>query len=366
MLPFVVAGDPSVVPPVLSYWTPPNLGPYFTSRYDVADPDLIYWYMARLGLTMNDLLTNPNALRWLGRATGTRNFVFGSYIQNGAGFDANTYLIDSEFGYQQNAASITVQDPNELKVRLPELAFLTMMTPADRAAYLAQQVAFNGYLQQGQMFMAQRQYPLAINAFMNALALRPDNVQAQLYLQQAQSAAQMAAWQNARLQQMLAMQAASNAIRLRQLQLAQASTLASQQATASAAAMTPAQLQERANLRIGAQQNMIAQAQTSLQSKQFGVSVNLLQAARSFKQPAGVDPPVKSAAIDQSLAQAKLGAQKTQQALIAPFNATRETAQRQRRDQQLTQAQTQIAAEQKATQAAARPRPAPCKLSATN
>ena len=37
-----------------------------------ADPNVVNWFMARAGISMNDLLTNPVTQFWLGRATGVR------------------------------------------------------------------------------------------------------------------------------------------------------------------------------------------------------------------------------------------------------------------------------------------------------
>src|SRR5262249_231365 len=82
--------------PYLAYWTPNRLAAYFNWRFEVVDPDEIYWYMGRMGLTMNDLLVDPNARRWIGRAAGVRYFVFGNLIET-TSFDVNTYLIDAEF-----------------------------------------------------------------------------------------------------------------------------------------------------------------------------------------------------------------------------------------------------------------------------
>src|SRR5204862_2576111 len=109
IMPFMtLATTPFGPPPYLAYWTPNQLAPYFSYRYEVVDPAEIYWYMGRMGLTMNDLLVDVNARRWLARAVGVRYFVFGNHIET-TSFDVNTFLIDAEVGYMQSKASINVR-----------------------------------------------------------------------------------------------------------------------------------------------------------------------------------------------------------------------------------------------------------------
>ena len=232
VMPFVTMGDPSYMSPALSWWTPANLSPYFTSRYDVADPNIVNWYMASVGLSMNDLFNNPTALRWLGRGVGVRYFVFGNQMPDPvSGFDVNTYLVDAEFGYLQGSANINVQSTYELKLRLPELAMLTMMTPAEQAAYLLQQTPFGMAFNNGLLHMNQGRYNQAVIDFGIALAMRPDNTQVLLYLVQAQRLANTQTWQTAQqTQQAILQQAALAAARIRQMQLAQASRQVSVQA----------------------------------------------------------------------------------------------------------------------------------------
>jgi hypothetical protein len=344
VMPFLTMGDPSYMPPALTWWTPANLSPYLTPRYNVADPNVVNWLMARAGISMNDLLTNPVARFWLARAAGVRYFVFGNHIQQASGFDVNTYLVDAELGYQQGSANINVQSTYELKLRLPQLAMLTMMTPADQAAYLLSQTPFGIALNNGLLHMNQGMYSQAVVDFGIALALWPDNVQAQLYLIRAQQLASTQTWQLAQQKQWQVQQLAATyaAARQRQLQMLQASQQASAQAATYNASLTPQQREARSNLRSAAQKQLVAQAQVAQQNKQTGVSVSLLQGA------AGLTPP--QAAIDQALAQARQAARQAEQARFAQFTATRESA-RSQRDQQLQQAKQQAMQDQMAYQA---------------
>src|SRR5439155_25590675 len=139
---FLVAGAPFIVPPTLGAYTPQQLAPYLSNRFEIVAPALVYWYMGSLGLTMNDLLTDPDARRWLGRAVGVRYFLLGT-IEQTASFDVTTYLLDAEFGYQQGSARLHVRNSYELRLRLGELAQLTLMDPLQRQQLLAQVQAYD-------------------------------------------------------------------------------------------------------------------------------------------------------------------------------------------------------------------------------
>jgi hypothetical protein len=346
VLPFMTVGNPAVVPPSLSWWTPTNLGPYFAwGGYDVVDPSIMYWYMGRMGLTMNDIMVDPVARRWLARAVGVRYFVFGSCVQT-TSFDVNTYLVDTELGYMQGYANINVQNWWELKLRLPELAQVTMMSPADRMVYMAQQqqVEFFRLMNLGQWHMDRIEYRKAVDDFTRALLIYPDNVQAQFnfWLANAQASNQDAAL--ARQQQWQALQAALVAARQRQALMAQASQQARQNAIAQAAARSPAQQTAHQRTRFDARANLLAQAQTALQTNRPGASLSLFQAATTLTPatPAGTTLPAVNY---QALAQARLQADNAQTLRVAQFTAARETALRKTRDKELADTRAHLDAD---------------------
>jgi tetratricopeptide (TPR) repeat protein len=339
VMPFMTVGDPFVVPPYLGYWTPQNLAPYFAWRFDVADPGDIYWYMGRMGLSMNDVLVDPVARRWLGRAAGVRFFVFGNLVQTSS-FDANTFMVDAESGYLQGQARINVNDTYELKLRLPELAQLTMMTPEEQAAY--QMARLQQLIYAGQVHMAQGFFRQAADEFQRALAIDPYNVQAQVLLQAALTQASFQDFVTGQQQMYLAQQATWAALQQNQLALVQAAQLARAQAIAAAAARSDAENQRRAQIRIAAQANLANQAQIALKAGNFRLSLNLYQGA------ANVAPAQRINA--QALAQARLGAQQAEQARVAQFTAVREKTLLKVRDQQLAQTQQAVAKEQAQSQ----------------
>src|SRR5262249_32714256 len=141
VLDFLVVGNPIVVPPYLRTLTPNLLAPYFAPEYEVVDRAELYWWMGRLGIRPTDLLNNPVARLYLGRALNIRYFLFGNIVQTGS-FDVTTHLVDVEYGFLASSARIHVPSPAdprrilyELKLRLAELAYLTKMTPDQRRLY---------------------------------------------------------------------------------------------------------------------------------------------------------------------------------------------------------------------------------------
>jgi hypothetical protein len=92
----------------------------------------VCWYMGRLGITMRDVLTQPAARLALAQALGARFFVFGAIQQTGS-FNVSTHLIDAQSGARTGTAAIHVQDHEELKLRLGELAQQMGARPAQQA-----------------------------------------------------------------------------------------------------------------------------------------------------------------------------------------------------------------------------------------
>lgn len=349
VLPFMTLGNPFVVPPSLGYWTPTNLAPYFSWRYEVVDPAEVYWYMGRMGLTMNDLIADPNARRWLGRAVGVRYFVLGSLTQT-ASFDVNTYLLDAEFGYLQGSARIHVRDPYELKLRLPELAQLTLMTPAEQAAY--QQARLVQLIADGQRHLNEGRFQQAVGAFEAVLEVYPYNIQVQFLREQARAQARFQDFERERRGQFEAQQAALAAQRQRQRELSQASEAARRRASAAAAARSEAQRGVHLRFRFDAQASLVARAEVALKTKNFGLSIGLFQGAIGLTPPPSADVPAPVQAVNyQSFAQARLGAESAEQLRAAQFSAVREATLRQERDKQLAAAQKQLVAERASAQA---------------
>jgi tetratricopeptide (TPR) repeat protein len=346
VLPFMTVGDPVLVPPSMTWWAPTNLAPYFTwGGYDVVDSADLYWYMGRMGITMNDLLVDPIARRWLARAVGVRYFVFGSCVQTNS-FDVNTYLVDTELGTMQGFAKINVQNWWELKLRMPELAQITMMSPADRMVYLAQQqqADFFRLMNLGQRHMTQSEYRKAADDFAKALLIYPDNVQAQVNLWLANVQARNQEAERERRQFWDGQQAAWTAARQRQIAITQASQQARKTAIASAAARTPAQQAVHLRFRLDGRATLVVQAQAALKTNRFAMSVSLFQSAAAFTPVTPPSTPLP--AIDPvAMAKARAQAANAQALSIAQFTAARETARANANEKALTDTRAQLDAE---------------------
>jgi tetratricopeptide (TPR) repeat protein len=134
---FLYSGDPTVVPPYLSTWTPDHLAPYFCPPFDVVDRTELYWYMARMGLTVSDVMNNPSARRWLARALRVRYFVFGS-IQQTNSFLVTTHMVDAETGCLVGRGCVHARYPHELKCQLDDLARDTLSPPRQTVVVVQQ------------------------------------------------------------------------------------------------------------------------------------------------------------------------------------------------------------------------------------
>ncbi|MSU79602.1 MAG: tetratricopeptide repeat protein [Gemmataceae bacterium] len=352
VLPFVTVGNPFVVPPSLSGWTPNHLTPYFTHRYDVVDPAEVYWFMGRMGITMRDLMIDPDARRWLGRAVGVRYFVLGNHIET-ASFHVNAYLIDAEFGFLQGHGHIHVQNRIELRLRLPELAQLTMMTPAERAVYLAakERQQFENFVRAGNRNMDLGRFRDAVGDFGSALRLRPQNVQVQFLLHQARDRARFQEWELARRQMIMQQQAAAEEARRRQLALAREADEARIRSITLVANRDQNQTRVHVQLRVDAQNQLLTQAKYALQTKNFGISVNLFQGALNLTPPAPpttVIVPVQPAVVFQDFAQARVEAERRTRLRAAELAAVREETLRKERERQLLESQAKLEAERQA------------------
>ena len=86
-----------------------------------------------------------------------RYFVVGTLVET-ASFDVNTYMLDAEFGYLHSSASMHARNPMELRLRLGELAQLTMIDPAERARMLAEADRFDALVLRRPAVMDRRDF----------------------------------------------------------------------------------------------------------------------------------------------------------------------------------------------------------------
>lgn len=344
VLNFVVAGDPFVVPPSLGPWTAYNLAPYFSPYYDIVDSSEVYWYMGQMGLTLRDLMENPAARQWLGRALGVRYFVLGT-IQQTASFDVSTYLIDSEFGYLQGSGRIHVQNPFELKLRLGELAQVTVMNPSQRQLFLEVGDRFAAIVLRGRQALDRSDIDTAIAAFNDALVLRPGHIEVLAYLERARFLGRVAILERQRRGLFVGVVIYDEgAARRRARELAAAAELARIHAAQEAAARAEADRILLEEQRRRAQGVLLSQARFAVNTKNFSFAVNIYNGATA------IAPPQEN--VVREFAIARVEADRIVQARIAEQSAAREAALRQERERELANVQAQLQRERQRAAAA--------------
>ena len=324
VLNFLTVGDPRLLSPGLGPWTAQQLAPYYSQNFEVVDPAEVYWTMGRLGMTMRDLMDDPNARRWLARAVNLRYFVLGT-IEFGS-LDVHAYLLDAEHGFVQGSGRVVARDPFDLKLRLGELAQLTQIDRAEEARLLAQAAQFDALVLRGRQAMDGRQFALAMEAFSDALKLRPGHVQVSFYLHRAGDLHRQLAWEQERQRQLAARLTAEEAARRRQWELAREAELSRIRATQNAAAD-----EQR---RLAASNALVVQARLAVQTKNFGIALSLFEGASTLR--------ANNDAVLREMAQARAEADRAAQIRAAQEAALREAALNKQREQQLARAKLEL------------------------
>jgi tetratricopeptide (TPR) repeat protein len=340
VLDFVECGNPAVVPPGLGAWTAQNIAPYFFPAYEVVDRGEVFWWMGRLGMTYRDLMTDPSARRWLGRALNVRYFVLGT-LRETASFDATTHLLDAETGYVVGAGRIHVESPWELKLRLGELAYLTTLPPAQRPLYQQDANRVNELVVKARLRTRAGEFDIAVGLFQDALKIRPDSIQVLVELQQNQRRSEQAAWEEARRREAARVQAEAAVWQRQQSQLAAAADAARARAAQEMAALSEAGRQEREEQRRRqsdqAQAQLLVQARVALKTQNFSISLQLFESAASLR-------PSDDAY--RELALARAAADRAARDRAAAEEAARQAARDRQRAEELAQVRRRLGDEQ--------------------
>jgi tetratricopeptide (TPR) repeat protein len=343
VLDFLVVGDPAFVPRYLSWWTADHLVPHFSPPYDVVSRAEVYWWMGRLGITPRDVLFDPVARHYLGRALNVRYFLLGHIVQT-ASFDTTTYLVDAEFGYLASTARIHVRSPAELKFRLPELAWLTKLDPAERLRVEQDNLTWDKMLIEIRLHRQNARYALGIDLCRRALKIRANNVEVLVILQQLQQQHRLAELAAARADEAARRAAAHQQWQERQIALARATELARLQAERQAAARAEADRRRIAAQREQAFLTIVLQARGAVQRQQFQNGIVLFESALALRP--NDEPTIRE------LALARARNEEAARANAMAAVALREKALREKREQELAAAQLQLETERKARAAA--------------
>jgi tetratricopeptide (TPR) repeat protein len=328
---FYVTGAPVIVPPYWSYWVPQQLAWYSTPQYQVVDPGELNWWMWRMGMTVQDLMYNPYARRWLGRALNIRYFAFGSIVQTGS-FDVNTYLIDAENGYLAGRGFVHARTHRELRWRLGELA---QMTFSPLSVWEQQRLAYPQYevlIGKANDAYGRGEIDIAIGFLNDAGRLRPGSLEVRIYLDNYRAEARRRNWQAQNKSNYLALQAAGLEQKLRAQQLATAAEAQRVVALQQAAALGAQQQAVMERRRVAAFDALVTQARAARQKGELVVSVQRFDSALAlrqqpdvFREKAAVQLQLEQATATRRQADARAlelrAAQQKTQALLAAQTA---------------------------------------------
>jgi tetratricopeptide (TPR) repeat protein len=345
VLDFVEIGDPAVVPPGLGAWTGQQIAAYFYPAYEVVDRGEVFWWMGRLGLTYRDVLTDPCARRWLGRALNVRFFVVGT-LRETASFVATTHLLDAETGFLYGAGRVHVTDPWELKLRLGELAQRTTLLPAARPRFEEDADRANELVVQARLRTRRGELSVAIGLFQDALKIRPGDVQVLAELQRGQWQAQQRDWEEGRKRELDRQQAEAEAWQRRQLELAAAAEAARVRAAEELAELADterrARIEQWQRQQALAQDRLLAQARQALKTRSFGLSLQIFESATSLRPNDDVF---------RELALARAEADRADQERAAAERAAREAAWQRQRTEELAAARQRLEEQRRQRQA---------------
>ncbi len=331
VLPFVEIGAPGFVPYSTGYWAAGNIAPYYFPAYDIVDPGAASWWMARLGLTYRDVLVDPSARLLLARALGVRYLLFGSLNEN-MGIDASAQIVDAEFNALTANAMIHVGNPFELKMRLGELAQLTMMPPAQQVVYVQQQVVVQQQAAQAEVAISSGRFEIAIGFYEQALVAQPNNVQIRLALFETRRR-----HHRRQLEIQIVQQQQVNIVVMQQQQ--------QQQQVLVVAAQQQASVQFSININLFAQQQtqaqtqLVFQAQSASQNNNFSLSISFYES---------IPPAQRTPQITIELATVRSRHAQDQQVRLAQQQAAQQATLRQ---QSQAAAAAVIAAQQQQIQA---------------
>ncbi len=327
---FLVNADPAQAPPGFGDWAADQLASYLAPTYEVVDRGELYWYMGRLGLTIRDVATDVSARRWLGRALNVRYFAFG-IVQQTASFNVSTHLLDAESGAKQGLGSIHVQDQQDLKLRMAELARQTQTQPAERDRVQREAQENEKQLNQVRQLLAKGQINQALQTSQDALKKNPNDVGMQALLAKGEQQAKAAALAQQQAEQQRQAQAAS--VQQKQQELARAADVAKQKASQDAAARTQADKRAQEQQRQAAHDRLMAQGTAALKQQ------NVQQAIPFFQSAVAIRPSDDGV---RALAEARALAEKNAQAQTAQDQARRAAETQKQREAELARTRAQL------------------------
>jgi hypothetical protein len=279
---FAMFTDPRLLPAGFTDWVSAYYAQQFAPWYDVIDRGELFWHMGRLGLTVNDVLTNYQARRWLAQALDVRFFIFGT-IQQTASFDVSSHIVDAETGQRTGTAKMHVQDHNEMKLRMAELVQQLRGDPNQSATLVQNAQTNERQLNDLRRLLREGKAGEAVQLGRTGLKTRPNDVALRTLVLQAEKQAQQKAAADQAQQNMAKRQAELLAAKKKQDALALAAELARLKAEEVTRNRTDAGKLAEETKRDKAQTQLLAQADIALKKKDFNQAISLLQSAVALK-----------------------------------------------------------------------------------
>jgi tetratricopeptide (TPR) repeat protein len=280
---FLVNSPPGLVPPAVGDWAADQFAAQFMPLFEVVDRGEVSWYMGRLGITMRDVLTDALARRTLAQALNVRFIVFGA-IEHTASFNVTSQMIDAETGAGAGTGMIHVQDHQEMKLRMHELAKQLGAPSKDEQARLEQQgKEREKALNEARGLLKAGQYARSAEVSKAALKQYPDNVALQTVLHDAEDQARKAALEEARKQEAARRDAELKAAIDKQSQLAKQADLARLKAEQAAKAKDDAARGAEEARKQRAAEQLRSDGNKALQQGNYALAIQSLQSAASLK-----------------------------------------------------------------------------------
>jgi tetratricopeptide (TPR) repeat protein len=279
---FLLNCDPGLVPPSCGDWAADHFGACFGSTYEVIDRGEVCWYMGRLGITMREVLNDPSSRIALAQALNVRFYLFGA-IEQTHSFNVTTHLIDAQTGARTGTGTIHVQDANEMKLRMHELARQVGAAPAEQAR-LAQQGKDNEKaLNEARKLLKAGSFTQAAAVAREALKTSPDDVALKTVQQEAEQKARQVAQAEALRREAEARKAEQAAAAARQKELARQAEAARQKAEAEAKAQGEAARRAQELQKQKAAEQLREQARKGLREGNPAQAVGALQSALALR-----------------------------------------------------------------------------------
>lgn len=336
VLDFLEAG-PGALPPGMGAWTAEHLAPYFCPPYQAVDRAEVFWYMGRLGMSLADLVHDPAARRWLGRALDVRFFVLGT-VRPAAGIEVTTHLVDAEHGFLAGTGRVVAFDRRELKLRLAELARQTLLDPRERERFCREVESSRSLVIQANKHFDRGEFALSLQLSEKAHRLRPDNIEIAFFFQKSRDRTRQAELEEARRREHERQLALAAEYERRQRELAREAEAARLRAEREAAARIDTERLAHTRHREKAHTELLVQGRVALDQGNFGLSIQFFESAVSLKR---TDEGIRD------LARARARAEEKSRTRAAEEQARREAGLRQKREAELVQARAQLEEERR-------------------